>query len=105
MGFFELLVIGIVALLVFGPERLPKVLYDAGQLWRSLRRSAAAVRQEFEQTINAEVKADIHNDAVMKSLAENNIAPDANLDTLAKPLDDLPYSIKPEQKQTPPNND
>ena len=96
MGFFEIVVIGIIALVVFGPEKLPKVLYDVGQLWRGLRRSATAIRQEFEQTINAEVKADIHNSAVMKSLEENKIAVEESLSTLEQPLNDLPYDVEPD---------
>ena len=37
IGFSELLVIGVVALLVIGPERLPKVARTAGILFGRLR--------------------------------------------------------------------
>lgn len=101
MGFLEIVIIGVVALVVFGPEKLPKVLYDVGQLWRKLRRTATTVRRELEDTINAEVKADIHNSAVMQSLEENKIAVEETLSTLKEPLSDLPYSIQDSDKNAP----
>lgn len=39
--------IGVLGLLVFGPERLPKAAADAGRLLRQARQAAAAARQEL----------------------------------------------------------
>lgn len=93
MGFFELVVIGIIALVVFGPEKLPKVIYDVGQTWRSLRRSATNMRNEFEQAMTADLKADMHNKAVLDALEENNINASNSLDQIHGELDDLPYKL------------
>lgn len=54
VGFFELLVIGVVALLVVGPERLPKVARTAG-LW--LGRGRRFIRN-VKDDIDREIKAD-----------------------------------------------
>lgn len=47
IGIWEFLVIGVLALLVFGPEKLPKAAADAGRLLRQLRQGAAAARSEL----------------------------------------------------------
>lgn len=54
IGFWELAFIGVIALLVFGPERLPEVARTAG-LWVSrIRRFIATVKRDVEQEIRAE---------------------------------------------------
>lgn len=62
IGFSELLVIGVVALIVLGPERLPKVARTAGHLFGRLQRYVADVK--------AEVKREMHNEEIMTSIQE-----------------------------------
>jgi len=52
--FSELLVIGVVALIVLGPERLPKVARTAGLLFGRLQRYAADVKQQVKREMDAE---------------------------------------------------
>lgn len=54
IGFFELVVIGIVALLVLGPERLPHAVRMTGAWVGKIRRATQAVRDEFEREVNAQ---------------------------------------------------
>lgn len=51
IGFSELLVIGIVALVVIGPERLPKVARTAGHLLGRLQRYVAGVKADISREI------------------------------------------------------
>lgn len=51
VGFSELLLIGVVALLVLGPERLPRAARVAGLWMRRARASWYAVRSEFEREL------------------------------------------------------
>lgn len=54
VGFFELLLVGVVALLVFGPERLPSLARTAG-LWLGRgRRFLSTVKADIEQELKAE---------------------------------------------------
>ncbi|QXP83559.1 Sec-independent protein translocase protein TatB [Methylococcus sp. ANG] len=48
IGFTEMLLIGLVALLAFGPERLPKVARETGYWIRKARSTLASVRAEIE---------------------------------------------------------
>lgn len=49
IAFSELLLIALVALLVIGPERLPRVARTAGQLWGRVQRFAGAVKRDIER--------------------------------------------------------
>jgi sec-independent protein translocase protein TatB len=49
IGFSELLVIGVVALIVIGPERLPKVARTAGLLFGRLQRYVNDVKADIQR--------------------------------------------------------
>jgi sec-independent protein translocase protein TatB len=61
VGFWELSLIGLVALLVIGPERLPKVARIVG-LWIGRgRRMISSVKADIEREIKAEELKDVLN--------------------------------------------
>jgi len=51
IGFSELVVIGVVALIVIGPERLPKVARTAGHLYGRLQRYVSTVKSDISREI------------------------------------------------------
>jgi len=54
IGFAELLVIGVVALLVIGPERLPRVARTAGMWLGRARRFVGSVKADIDRELAAE---------------------------------------------------
>ncbi|WP_110686271.1 Sec-independent protein translocase protein TatB [Salinicola aestuarinus] len=54
IGFFELLLIGIVGLLILGPERLPVAARTAGLWIGKIRRSVSNVQREISSQLEAE---------------------------------------------------
>jgi len=54
IGFFELVVVGVVALLVVGPERLPRLARTAGLWLGRARRTLATVKAEIDNELKAE---------------------------------------------------
>jgi sec-independent protein translocase protein TatB len=60
IGFAELIVIGVVALLVIGPERLPETIRTASMWLNRIRRGFNEIKQEVQQ--------ELHNDSVMREL-------------------------------------
>ena len=52
IGFTELMVIGVVALVVVGPERLPKVARTAGILMGRMQRYVAGVKADISREMN-----------------------------------------------------
>jgi len=53
-GFLEMLVVGIIALLVVGPERLPGVAAKAGRMIGKLKAFIATTREDIEREIRAD---------------------------------------------------
>lgn len=51
IGFTELLMIGVVALVVIGPERLPKVARTAGHLYGRMQRYVSDVKSDISREI------------------------------------------------------
>lgn len=69
IGFMELMLIGIVALLVLGPDKLPGAI-RTGALWVGrAKRSFNQVKQEIEQQINAdEIRRQLHNESILSDI-------------------------------------
>ena len=86
ISFSELLLVGLVALLVLGHERLPGAARTAGLWIGRLKRSFNAIKQEVEREIGAdEIRRQLHNEHIlsMEEEAKKILAP---LQDAVKPL-------------------
>ena len=67
IGFSELVVVGVVALVVLGPERLPKVARTAGHMFGRLQRYVPTVKADLNREIEfselAKVKQEVQEAA------------------------------------------
>lgn len=50
----EILIVGVIALIVFGPQKLPEIARTIGRAAHELRRMASEVRSEFEMGLDVE---------------------------------------------------
>lgn len=96
IAFTELVLIAIVALVVIGPEKLPKVARTVGSLLGRMQRYVATVKQDVERELQmAELKKmqqDIEQNArTLQSGVENSIH--AGLSELKQPLTDSSDSV------------
>jgi sec-independent protein translocase protein TatB len=87
VGFFELLLIGVVALLVVGPERLPKIARTAGLWLGKGRRFITSVKADIEQELKA--------DELKRILEEQKRA-----NPLHEIIEDTKHSFEDIKKQT-----
>ncbi|WP_323613792.1 Sec-independent protein translocase protein TatB [Pseudomonas putida] len=66
MSFSELLLVGLVALLVLGPERLPGAARTAGLWIGRLKRSFNSIKMEVEREIGADdIRRQLHNEHIL----------------------------------------
>jgi sec-independent protein translocase protein TatB len=54
LSFTKLIVLGVIALIVFGPDRLPAMAAQAGRALRELRRLADGARSELQDSLGPE---------------------------------------------------
>ncbi|MFQ2704967.1 Sec-independent protein translocase protein TatB [Aeromonas caviae] len=74
IGFWELVVIGVVALVVLGPERLPVAIRTASHWIRLIRSTANSVKADLEQELKLQ---ELHNDLKKaERLQMNNLNPE-----------------------------
>ncbi|GIZ12766.1 Sec-independent protein translocase protein TatB [Pseudomonas sp. NCCP-436] len=67
IGLSELLLVGLVALVVLGPERLPGAVRTAGLWIGRLKRSFQAIKAEVEREIGAdEIRRQLHNERILE---------------------------------------
>lgn len=55
-GFWEIVVLGGLALLIFGPDQLPKALKQVGGVIRQLRRMADSTTKDLKQELGPEFR-------------------------------------------------
>ncbi|WP_152219561.1 Sec-independent protein translocase protein TatB [Pseudomonas sp. SCB32] len=100
ISFSELLLVGLVALLVLGPERLPGAARTAGLWIGRLKRSFNAIKTEVERELGAdEIRRQLHNEHIlqMEQEAKKLMAPLTGLN----PSADEGQAAQP-QAETPP---
>ncbi len=71
IGFLEICIIAIFALIFFGPQRLPEVMRELGKFFVHTKRLTNEVKGHFEQIMNeaeAAVDADEKKKAAQKAL-------------------------------------
>jgi sec-independent protein translocase protein TatB len=93
IGFSELLVIGVVALIVIGPERLPRVARTIGHLAGRLKRYVADVKSDINREIELDELRKMR-DSVQKTASEMEASVNSEL---SKTAADLNQSLEPEK--------
>jgi sec-independent protein translocase protein TatB len=80
IGLGEIMLLAVVGLLVFGPEKLPKAAADAGRLIRQLRDMATGARRDLAQSAGLDLSeaqsalqdiADLHPKRLVRGLLDD----------------------------------
>jgi len=87
VGFTELMLIGVIGLLILGPERLPGAV-RTGSLWLGrLRKQFSEIKAEVEREIGAdEIRNQIHNESIMRDLQKTRDALDSTAKAMRDPI-------------------
>ena len=77
IGFPEILVIMAIALLIFGPKKLPEVGRSLGKALREFRRTSDEIKERIEEEIQADEFREIKNNIEdFKDISVENITED-----------------------------
>ena len=99
IGFPELLIISVVALLVIGPEKLPETIRTISLWIGRFRRSFANIKQEIEKEIGAdEIRSQLYNESIMEEIAKSKEAFNEVKDSVNSAINDVGNSAAELQK-------
>jgi len=111
IGFPELVVVSIIALLVLGPDRLPEALRTMGLWFGRLQRNFSAVKSELEKEIGMDdIRRQLHNEAVMQEMerieaeVKDSMALDEAQEDEAQELDET-FNFAHDSSDTANNSD
>lgn len=80
IGFTELLLCLVVALVVIGPEQLPGTVRTVALWLGRLKRSLAETRSEIERQIGADdIRRQLHNEEIMRNIEETRAQIEASI--------------------------
>jgi sec-independent protein translocase protein TatA len=85
IGPLEVLLVGVIALIVFGPQRLPEIARSVGKALAEFKRQASDMRAEFESGMNDDEGPEDEKPA---SISEPPPAEDTPAETPPPQLDD-----------------
>ncbi|TNE77066.1 MAG: twin-arginine translocase subunit TatB [Gammaproteobacteria bacterium] len=110
IGFSELLLIAVVALVVMGPQRLPQAMRTLALWLGRARQMFNNLRRELENEVGMDdVRRQLHNEQVLRDLkhsAEELDKLGADVPAAADPTDPGEVQPEPVQKQPePPEQD
>lgn len=98
MGFFEICMVLIVAVIFLGPEKLPKAMVDLAKFFKALKKTMDEAKSSLDEELKLqELKQEAleYKNTFAKGL--DSIKTDSGLDEFHSILDDTP-SLKPEEK-------
>lgn len=115
IGFPELLLVSVIALLVIGPEKLPQTIKTLSLWLGRFKASLSNIKAEIEAEIGAdEIRQQIHNESILKELKESRkhleeIVDDTketlkNITATTRDLTDLTGTEKPDGQLGGPTN-
>jgi sec-independent protein translocase protein TatB len=96
----KLLVLGVLALLIFGPDQLPKFAAQAGRAVRELRRLAEGAQNDLRENLGPEFSDFNINDLHPKNFVRKHLLDDLNSDVGAAAAGSA-YSPSPYETSLP----
>lgn len=95
IGFMELVLIAVVALIVVGPEKLPSAIRTTTLWIGRAKRSFNQVKSEIEREINTdEIRRQLHNESIMAGIEKAKKQADSLVETARHNVDEFDNEMK-----------
>jgi sec-independent protein translocase protein TatA len=97
LGPAEILVVLVVALMVFGPKKLPEVVRQVGSAMRELRKMQDAVKSELDGVLHPDLQPRVDNEPPALEEPDHTAPPvsDATSESVPPSASDEPFSGPP----------
>ncbi|MGA0805882.1 MAG: Sec-independent protein translocase protein TatB [Pseudohongiellaceae bacterium] len=95
IGFLEIVVVGIVALVVLGPEKLPGTIRTVSLWIGRLRRSFNSIKGEIEKEIGAdEIRRQLRNEEIMEKFRQTQSTVQNSISSIKKEADSIRKNVE-----------
>jgi len=95
IGFLEIMVVGIVALVVLGPEKLPGTIRTVSLWVGRLRRSFNSIKSEIEKEIGAdEIRRQLRNEEIMEKFRNTQTTVQNSISSIKKEADTIRKNVE-----------
>ena len=91
LNFSEIIVLVLLGLFIFGPDRLPKYVAEAVRFLRGVRRMAKNASAELSRELGTEVSLE---DLNPKTFVRKHLLTDEEQDALRRPFEDLARDLQ-----------
>jgi sec-independent protein translocase protein TatB len=99
VGFFEILLIGIVGLLILGPDKLPGALRTMALWIGRFRRSFDDIKRDIEKEIGADdIRRQLRNEAIMDKFQDSKKQITDTVNSAKKQTDSLKQNLDLKQQ-------
>lgn len=99
IGFSELVLLGIIALIVLGPEKLPGAIRTASLWIGRMKRSFNTIKTDIEREIGAdEIRRQLRNEAIMDKFKQTKAQVNDAMNVVKKQTDEFKKSVELEAK-------
>ena len=95
MGFAEILIIGVIAILFLGPDKLPQAMIEIAKFFRSAKRTITSAKDSLEEELHI---SDLRDEAMNYKNELTSASSELNrltgLDSLNDEFDDVKKAVK-----------
>ncbi len=110
MGFTEIIIIAIIAILFLGPDKLPQAMVEIAKFFRSVKKTVGSAKESLEHELNiANIKEEALNYKKELTSASDELNKMAQLGDLNEEINEIKDDLKSaatfenEEKKAPPS--
>ena len=100
MGFVEILIIGVIAILFLGPDKLPETMVEIAKFFRNVKRTVSSAKESLEQEMHiTDIKEEALNYKKELTAGSSELSRLTNLNDLSSEIEDVKEAAKVDATQ------
>jgi len=99
MGFAEILIIGVIAILFLGPDKLPETMVEIAKFFRNVKKTVASAKDSLEEELHiSDIKEEALNYKKELTSASEELNRMADIDEIKSEINDVKKEAKVDQE-------
>ncbi len=103
MGFAEILIIGVIAILFLGPDKLPETMVEIAKFFRNVKRTVSSAKASLDEELHiSEMREGALNYKKELTEASSELERLSSIDEIASEINDVKKEVKVEAPKAAP---